>query len=64
MRRPIPWLLIGLTLGFLIAERTPQAPPAPTVLEWTRPEPRGATALPAALRRNGELEFGYVERDR
>lgn len=66
MRRPINWLVFGLSLGFLAMGRALQSPPppAPAILERTPVEPRVAVAVPAALRRHADLEFGYVERDR
>src|SRR5439155_25430628 len=64
MRRPINWFVFALSLGFLVLGRTLQPPrPAPIAIEPTRFEPRVA-AVPAPLRRNGELEFGYVDRER
>lgn len=65
MRRPINWLVLALSLGFLILGRTQQAPrPAPMVTERTQFVPKVAAAVPAALRRHEDLEFGYVETDR
>jgi hypothetical protein len=65
MRRPINWLVFALSLGFLAMGRALQSPPpAPVVVERVRIEPRVAVAVPAALRGQREIEFGYVERDR
>jgi hypothetical protein len=67
MRRPIDWFFFALSLGFLALGRALQAPgpqPAPVIVERMRIEPRLAVAVPAALRGQRELEFGYVERDR
>jgi len=63
MRRPINWLVFALSLGFFFLGRSMQPPPAP-IIERTRIEPAVASAVPVALRRNTELEFGYVDRDR
>lgn len=66
MRRPMVWLVFALSIGYLIGTRLADAPPppVPAVLERTHVEPRMAVAVPAALRRHAELEFGYVDRDR
>jgi hypothetical protein len=65
MRRPLNWLVIAISVGFLILGRTQQAPrPAPVVIEQTQFEPKVAAAVPAPYRRHRDLEFGYVERDR
>jgi hypothetical protein len=65
MRRPLNWLVLALSVGFYLLNRAWQAPPPPAiVIERARLEPRTAVAVPAALRRHGELEFGYVEQDR
>ena len=66
MRRPMAWLGFASSIGFLIGTRLADAPPlpVPAVLERTHVEPRMAVAVPAALRRHAELEFGYVDRDR
>jgi hypothetical protein len=67
MRRPINWFVFALSLGVLALGRAlllPGPQPLPAVVERVRVEPRVAIAVPAALRGQRELEFGYVERDR
>jgi len=64
MRRLLAGFVLALSLGFLIGSRPESSSPAPVVVERARIEPRMAVAIPAALRRHAELEFGYVERDR
>jgi hypothetical protein len=64
MRRLVTGLVIALSIGFLIGSRLVPPPPAPVVLERAHVEPRIAVAVPAALRRHADLEFGYVDGDR
>lgn len=70
MRRPLNWLVVLLSLGFLAVGGRLGAPvpaPAPDVvvpIVRTPIQPAAATAVPAALRRHAELEFGYIELER
>jgi hypothetical protein len=78
MRRPLDWLVVAISLTFLMMGRSMTArveSPANSrpVLElpsgpvWNaqvlRFEPAGAVAVPASLRRERTLEFGYVRLD-
>ena len=66
MRRPLDWILFALSLGFLVLGRTlkqPEPQPEPIVVERVSFEPRMAVAVPAALKRERDLEFGYVTSD-
>ena len=61
MRRPINWLVFALSVGFFLWGRGLQAPtPAPVAVERPVLVPELAAAVPAALRRHEDLEFGYV----
>ena len=64
MRRLVIGIIFALTIGFLVGSRLVPSPSSPVVLERTRVEPRMAVAIPAALRRHADLEFGYVDQDR
>jgi hypothetical protein len=65
MRRPINWLVVFLSVGFLVLGRTQQAHrPAPLIIERTPYVPTVAAAVPAPLRLHAEPEFGYIESDR
>jgi hypothetical protein len=65
VRRPINWFVFALSLGAFALGRALHPPqPAPVVVERVTFEPRVAVAVPAALRHDADLEFGYVERDR
>jgi hypothetical protein len=65
MRRPLNWLVLALSLGFLALGWILKSPqPAPVVVERTGFEARVAIAIPASLRRTPDLEFGYVEQER
>lgn len=65
MRRLLIGIVFALSIGFLLGSRlVASPPPAPVILERALVEPRMAVAVPAALRRHSELEFGYVDRDR
>jgi len=72
MRRPLNWFVIALSLAFLglnysVASRAPA--PAPVYLpvvadaKLVPVEAAGRVVLPAALRRERNLEFGYVTLD-
>ena len=62
MRRAI--YVLALSLGSMVLGRTLQPPtPAPVVVERVSFEPRMAIAVPAALHRERNLEFGYVTLD-
>ena len=58
---------LALSLGSLVLGRTleqPEPVPQPEpVVERVSFEPRMAVAVPAALKREGNLEFGYVTLD-
>ena len=69
MRRPINWLVAALSLTFLVAGRSmsPVAEPVDSILvSDDLPvgalsfEPAGRPAVPASVRRERDLDFGYV----
>ena len=63
MRRPVNWLVIALSLGFLdlgLSRTVAPATPTDVVVERVSFEPRGAVAVPAALKHVDDLQFGYV----
>jgi hypothetical protein len=79
MRRPLDWLVVAISIAFLIMGRALTAPgetrmagpdpvleiqPMPALHAQVLPfEPAGAFAVPASLRRERNLEFGYVRLD-
>ena len=78
MRRPLDWLVVAMSLTFLLMGRSMTArvespadsrpvleiPSAPVWNAQVLPfEPGGAVAVPASLRRERNLEFGYVRLD-
>ena len=60
MRRPVNWLVIALALAFLLVGRSLRAPSPEVVISKMGFEPTVAVAIPAALRRESNPEFGYV----
>jgi len=60
MRRPINWFVFALSLGFLMLNRAHSPQPAVVSVERMSFEPRVVVAVPAALNRERNLEFGYV----
>ena len=79
MFRPLDWLVVALSIAFLLLGRsmserveTRLAGPDP-VLEFTAAptlqaqvlpfEPANAVAVPASVRRERNIEFGYVRAD-
>jgi hypothetical protein len=79
MRRALDWLVVAISLAFLGMGRLMSAdgesrsrfpapalemPSAPVLHAEVLPfEPAGAFAVPASLRRERTLEFGYVRLD-
>jgi hypothetical protein len=63
MRRPINWFVFSLSLAFLVLNRAHSPPPAVVGEERMSFEPRMAVAVPAALNRERNLEFGYITSD-
>ena len=78
MRRPLDWLVVAISLTFLLMGRSMTAhveAPAnsrpvleiPSAPGWNAQvltfEPGSAVAVPASLRRERTLEFGYVRLD-
>ena len=62
MRRPLNWFVFALSLGFLVLGRMHSPPqPAAVTVERVSFEPRMAVAVPANLKRERNLEFGYVK---
>lgn len=79
MFRPLDWLVVALSLTFLIVGRSLstsgetrtatqdpvlQIPTIPRVSAQVLPfEPTGMAAVPAGIRRERTLEFGYIRLD-
>jgi hypothetical protein len=78
MRRPLDWLVVAISLTFLMMGRSMttriespvdsrpalEIPSAPVWNAQVLPfEPGGTFAVPASVRRERTLEFGYVRLD-
>jgi hypothetical protein len=79
MRRPLDWFVVALSVAFLLlgrsmAERAEnrlvgpdsvlEIPAEPSLRAQVLPfEPANAIAVPASVRRERNLEFGYVRAD-